>query len=207
MNKPTPEQMKQELIEEHRTMNVDYDEWADYIYDWFEDYLAERGITWSWEHNNGRARDMTWSGFYSQGDGFAFGGDIKNKGFKKYVTEQKYPMLYKLIDDGGHVKMWWDTSGSRNTRSQISVEAESFGQIHGEDHPLKDIWDVELDKELERLETDLDEDIDSMCKIMYRKLEEEYDTLTSDEAVWESIVANDLNSTTNDEGEISWVSA
>ena len=41
--------------------------------------------------------------------------------------------------------------------------------------------------------------------MMYRKLEEEYDYLTSDEQVWESIVANDLNSITNDEGELAWV--
>jgi len=206
MNQPSAEQMKQELIEEHRTMNVDYDDWAEHVYEWFEEYLATRGIEWSKEGGTTQSRDMTWSGFWSQGDGFGFGGEIVNKRFKKYVTEHKYPMLYKLIDDGGFVKMYWH-GDNRNYRNAINVEAESFGQIHGEDHPLKDIWDVELDKEMERLESDLDEDLESMCKMMYRKLEEEYDNLTSDEAVWETIVANDLNSITNDEGETAWVSA
>ena len=206
MNQPSAEQMKQELIEEHRTMNVNFDDWAEPVYEWFEEYLATRGIEWSKEGGTTQSRDMTWSGFWSQGDGFGFGGEIVNKGFKKCVTEHKYPMLYKLIDDGGFVKMYWH-GDNRNYRNAINVEAESFGQIHGEDHPLKDIWDVELDKEMERLESDLDEDLESMCKMMYRKLEEEYDNLTSDEAVWESIVANDLNSITNDEGETAWVSA
>ena len=75
---------KQQLLEEFRTINVDYDDWADHIYDWFEEHLAERGITWSWQHN-GRARDMSWSGFWSQGDGFAFGGEIKGQDFRYYV--------------------------------------------------------------------------------------------------------------------------
>lgn len=184
---------KQELLEEFRTINVDYDEWAEHIYDWFEEHLAERGITWSGKNNSVRSRDMTWSGFWSQGDGFAFGGSIRNQDFKKYVAEKKYPMLYKLIDDGGYVKCSWETQWRNNHRSEIHLESESFGQIHGEDHPLKDIWDAELDKEIERLESDLDEDVDSLCSMMYRKLEVEYDNLTSDEAVWDTIVCNDLD--------------
>ena len=187
---------KQQLLEEFRTINVDYDDWAEHIYEWFEQHLVERGISWSTEFNQNTKqdrRDMCWSGFWSQGDGFAFGGSIRNQDFKKYVAEKKYPMLYKLIDDGGYVKCSWETQWRNNHRSEIHLESESFGQIHGEDHPLKDIWDAELDKEIERLESDLDEDVDSLCSMMYRKLEVEYDNLTSDEAVWDTIVCNDLD--------------
>ena len=35
--------------------------------------------------------------------------------------------------------------------------------------------------------------MDSLCSMMYRKLEVEYDNLTSDEAVWDTIVCNDLD--------------
>ena len=183
---------KQELIEKYRTINVDYDDWADHIYDWFEEHLAERGITWSWQHN-GRARDMSWSGFWSQGDGFAFGGEIKGQDFRYYVTREKYPMLYKLLDDGGYIKMSWETGWRNNQRSEIITDGETFGQIHDEDHPLVEIWDSELEKELETIESDLDEDVDSLCYMMYKKLSDEYDSLTSDEAVWDTIVCNELD--------------
>ena len=185
---------KQELLEEFRTINVDYDDWAEHIYDWFEEYLKkERGITWSWREGTKQSRDVCWSGFWSQGDGFAFVGELRNQDFRTYVTEQKCPMIHKLLDDGGYIKMWWETQWRNNHRSEIHVEAESFGQVYDEDHPLKDIWDCELNKELERLESDLDEDVDSLCSMMYKKLSDEYDSLTSDEAVWDTIVCNDLD--------------
>ena len=187
---------KQQLLEKYRTINVDYDDWADHVYEWFEDKLAERGISWSTEFNTNTKqdrRDMSWSGFFSQGDGFAFGGSIRNQDFKKYVTEKKYPMLYKLIDDGGYVKCSWETGWRNNHRSEITTDGETFGQIHDEDHPLVEIWDSELEKELERLESDLDEDVDSLCYMMYKKLSDEYDSLTSDEAVWDTIVCNELD--------------
>jgi hypothetical protein len=184
---------KQQLLEKYRTINVDYDDWAEHIYKWFEEYLAERGITWSFRHGNNPARDMSWSGFWSQGDGFAFGGEIKCQDFKKYVTEKKYPMIHKFLDDGGYIKMSWETSWRNNQRSEITTDGETFGQIHDEDHPLVEIWDSELEKELETIESDLDEDVDSLCYMMYKKLSDEYDSLTSDEAVWDTIVCNELD--------------
>jgi len=184
---------KQKLIEKYRTINVDYDDWAEHIYEWFEEHLAERGITWSFIHGNNPARDMSWSGFCSQGDGFAFGGELRNQDFRIYAPEKKYPMIHKLLDEGGFLKMWWETGFRNNTRSEITTDGETFGQIYDEDHPLVDIWELELEKELERLESDLDEDVDSLCSMMYKKLEEEHDNLTSDEAVWDTIVCNELD--------------
>jgi hypothetical protein len=182
---------KQELIEEFRTINVDYDDWAEHVYMWFSHQLSERGIVWA-TNEHGKL-DMCWSGFWSQGDGFAFGGRIKTEDFKKYVTEEKYPMLYKLIDEGAYIKMWWETQWRNNHRSEIHTEGEVFAQILEEDHPFVEIWDDLLQKEIETLESDLDEDVDSLCSMMYRKLSDEYDSLTSDEAVWDTIVCNDLD--------------
>jgi len=187
---------KQQLIEKYRTINVDYDDWADHVYEWFEDKLAERGISWSTEFNTNTKqdrRDMSWSGFWSQGDGFAFGGELRNQDFRIYAPEKKYPMIHKLLDEGGFLKMWWETGFRNNQRSEIITDGETFGQIHDEDHPLVEIWDSELEKELETIESDLDEDVDSLCYMMYKKLEEEHDNLTSDEAVWDTIVCNELD--------------
>jgi hypothetical protein len=184
---------KQQLLEEFRTINVDYDDWAEHIYDWFEEYLKERGITWSWRDGTKKSRDMSWSGFWSQGDGFAFGGELRNQDFRIYASEKKYPMIHKFLDEGGYVKMWWETQSRNNHRSEIHTEGEVFGQILEEDHPFVEMWDDLLQKEMERLESDLDEDVDSLCYMMYKKLSDEYDSLTSDEAVWDTIVCNDLD--------------
>ena len=202
MDKPTIQQMKQELIEEHREINI-YDDWADPTYEWFEEYLATRGIEWKWEHNSGRAREMTWSGFCSQGDGFSFGGKLQGRDVFKFIGE-KYPMIRKLIDEGQWFKATWSTSHRHNHTTPVEIDHETFRDMAG-DNPLVDIWDDELSKEVENFETDLEEDIDSLCSMMYRKLEEEYEYLTSDKLVWEGIDANELNSITNDEGEVTWL--
>jgi hypothetical protein len=200
MFKPSNEQMKQELIEQHREINVNYDDWADSTYEWFEEYLAERGI--DWVYRDGKTREMSWSGFWSQGDGFSFSGTIHGRGIKKYIGD-KYPMLNRYAEAGYWFEASWQTSHHRNTTTPVNIESEYFSQLS--DDPMTEIWDIELAKELENLETDLEEDVESLCRMMYRKLEKEYDYLTSDEQVWESIVANDLNSITNDEGELAWV--
>lgn len=201
MIKPTLEQMKQELIEEHREINI-YDDWAEPVYEWFEEYLEERGISWIY-HEDNKTRAMEWSGFYSQGDGFGFGGCIIQSGLPKYLGN-RYPMMQKLNECGLWFEVTWNPRNNQTT--PVSITHDLFIDMAG-DNPLAEVWDTELLREVESFESDLEEDIESLCKMMYRKLEEEYDYLTSDEQVWETIVANDLNSITNDEGEISWLSA
>jgi hypothetical protein len=53
-------------------------------------------------------------------------------------------------------------------------------------------WQTELEYELEDFEEDITEQWRTYMRDLYRKLEAEYDHLTSDEAVWDTIEANEL---------------
>jgi hypothetical protein len=53
-------------------------------------------------------------------------------------------------------------------------------------------WQRELDIEMADFEKDVTEQWRSYMDDLYRNLEKEYDYLTSDEAVWDTIEANEL---------------
>ena len=57
---------------------------------------------------------------------------------------------------------------------------------------IVDQWDKLLDDEMTAFEEAVIEQWRSYMQDLYRKLEEEYDYLVSDEAVWEAIEANEL---------------
>jgi hypothetical protein len=54
---------------------------------------------------------------------------------------------------------------------------------------------------VELIEEIIKDTVDSLCSDLYRKLEETHEYLTSDEVVWESIVANELHLIEEDEYE------
>ena len=60
-------------------------------------------------------------------------------------------------------------------------------------------WQGQLEDEVDAFEKDVTEQWRTYMQDLYRKLEEEYDHLVSDEAVWDTIEANEL-----DEDEEDW---
>jgi hypothetical protein len=58
---------------------------------------------------------------------------------------------------------------------------------------IVDTWDRQLDDEASDFEKDVTEQWRTYMGELYRKLEEEYDYLVSDEAVWEAIKSNELD--------------
>jgi hypothetical protein len=60
-------------------------------------------------------------------------------------------------------------------------------------------WDKELDNEIVDFEKQSIEIFKNHMRELYRKLEQEYDYLTTDEAVRETIVANDLQEESDDD--------
>ena len=184
---------KAKLIEKHRGINTDYD-WWDCVYDDFKEDMSQKHI---------EVDDMHFSGFWSQGDGASFTGYITNnlEFLKAHDLIGTYPNITKLIHYGGEFILRIERSSSRyfheNTVS-VSVEGcEYFRHILPTDDPLREAvvaqWDTGLDAEYERIWKDVTTIIRSYCRELYQRLEEEYEYLTSDEAVWEAIEANELN--------------
>ena len=62
-------------------------------------------------------------------------------------------------------------------------------------------WDYQLDQEYTSFETAVTAIIRGYCQSLYIALDEEHEHLTSDESVWEAIVANEWETTLESEEE------
>ena len=186
------------LIEKYRYWNVEHVEWWQCTYEDFKQQMGEQGIYVS---------DMYFSGFWSQGDGACFEGFIED--MKQYLEKNfkpdDYPMIRKLLDGGGSVKFSVKHSGHyyhHENCTQFYIEADRLEHVL--DAPsdfhvaVLENYDQLLDGEIVDFKKESVEIFKNFMRKFYRDLEQEYDHLTSDEAVKEAIVANEL---TNDEGE------
>ena len=190
--------MNPELIEKHRDINVDHD-WWDCTYDHFMEDMEQVGIT---------VKDMRFSGFWSQGDGASFTGYIHNNKlfFEHHKLTETYPMITKLMAMGGDFTLSIDRTSHRyvheNTVSvDLSFADMFFGLVPQDDlrSAVAEHLDRLLDAEYLALIDEVNTIIRGYCGDLYRRLKEEYDYLTSDEAVWEAIVANDLDEVETEE--------
>jgi hypothetical protein len=201
---------KEALIEKHREINVDHDYWYDYLYDDFIEDCAAQGIevgtnTYSYGGHVRTYPDITWSGFWCQGDGLAFGGRVCDANKLLGSQMNNYPIFNKYINElGGYFRCSWRT-GNNHWVHFNDYEIEDIGLYLEDDHPFAEIWQVELEQEVELIEEIIKDTVDSLCGDLYRKLERDYNELTSDEAVWETIVANDLVEEDEDENEVDGV--
>lgn len=185
------------LIEKYRHWNVEHVEWWQCTYEDFKQQMGEQGIYVS---------DMYFSGFWSQGDGACFEGFVED--MKQYLEKNfkpdDYPMIRKLLDGGGSVKFSVEHSGHYYHENCTRFYIEADRLEHVLDAPsdfhvaVLENYDQLLDGEIVDFEKESVEIFKNFMRKFYRDLEQEYDHLTSDEAVKEAIVANEL---TNDEGE------
>lgn len=192
--------MNQDLIDKHREINVDSDWWYEGVYEWFEEQCHERGVhilsTQRSNYVDGQVRmekDITWSGFWSQGDGAAFSGNVVNLEKALGDSYNDYPILRKYCEEiQAHWTYRWRV-GRHNNIIVDGFEYEDLYRYLDEDHPFLEVWQDQLVKEIEAVEPLLSDLAFELCHLLYKGLEDEYDALTSDEAVWEAIVANELD--------------
>jgi hypothetical protein len=139
------------------------------------------------------------SGFWSQGDGACFVGSLDNAlTYLNHHHVDQFPMLRKLIEMGGSV---WANSDHRgryyhSNSVSINAECEAFWQCANPKSELQEAviqrWDGMVDKEIVDFEAALAEQWRTYMNDLYTKLEEEHDYLTSDDGVWDTLVANEL---------------
>lgn len=169
------EDVQKNVVAHFRDINIDY-EWWDCLYDDWNTKLEAYGFS---------APKIYFSGFYSQGDGACFDAGIGlDQAFSKYQEEHPvkheravraflYECSARIVTTNHRYYHW-------NTR-YIEYDS-SCGGKH-----LNAILDSLIDW--------LEEKRKEFCRAIYRELEQEYDYLTSDEAVKESIEANDYEFT------------
>jgi len=183
---------KAQLIEKYRYFNVECGAWWDHTYDEFGERMLEQGIL---------VTDIHFSGFCSQGDGACFEGFIKDT--KKFVEvnfkPDEYPMIRKLLEHGGDVKFHCRHCGHYYHENCVAfnIDSDIFAYIlpittdfHEQ---IVEAWDEARSYEMEEFTDASKEIFRRHMRELYRELERDYDHLTSDEAVWEAIEANELN--------------
>jgi hypothetical protein len=182
----------QEVLDEHRDCNV-HDEWWDSTIEGFIEDMEEKGISTDAEH-------VFFSGFWCQGDGASYAGSINVPKFFAAHPEilEPFPHHAHMIRVGG---------------DDFSIQIKQDGRYNHEftmslvllyDVNLYDYFDTDtalgqwayeqldkgVDDELSDFEDAVLEVVRGFAKQLYRDLEQEYEYLTSDEAVKEAIEAN-----------------
>ena len=215
MDKKTYTPAQKALIEKHRDINVEGDDWHDWTLNDFIEVAAAFGFSLS-------RTSVQYSGFWSQGDGasFIFGGHsafalieagqvVANekpygepeaytsyvKAFHDlwvYLTEQFAPWVYVQPEGKAVAEDFWIVaqriSHHYSHSNTVSVSVE-LGNI------LDDVVDkcVGMKAKISDIEKPIDQHIKAIADSLYKALEEEHDYQTSDEQVWGAIVSNGMD--------------
>lgn len=184
-----------ELVDKHRYINMDY-YWWDCIYGDYIERLEKIGWTVD-------AKDINFSGFCSQGNGASFTGYCHPTDLEKFLTALggEYPFIRLLLKHDGEVRLEVvrrSHSYVHSNTAHVNLGHDTFDQVvEANRSEVRDAvianWNDALYPELEQLEAAAQEHLRGIMNELYVSLEAEYDALTSDEAVWETIKANDLH--------------
>lgn len=196
---------REDLINKHRYINVDgcFDWWECIESDLRED-MAELGF---------KVGQMYFSGFASQGDGACFTGRMID--WKKFYTKvpefvRDFPYLSEFLKDEGanytaehHGRYNHENCTSHEYDSGLEWEVSATGRrdlsIMSPDEMMRFALYQKALPEEEGVLDWLKDFFKGKMRKLYRDLEAEYNYLTSDEGVWESIVANELDEELEDE--------
>jgi hypothetical protein len=138
--------------------------------------------------------DMNFSGFWSQGDHATFSCNMRSSVetfIESHNLHEQYNAIYKLSSQGGVVI-------HKKLDRYSEVECEPWGYFDAcEDEDMNEFYKVQYQEEVEVTYTEFDKDVIKILEgyedDLYRQLEREYDSLVSDEVVWETIVGNELD--------------
>ena len=195
---------KTNALDEMRDINTEYQGWHEPIIEDFEEHMKELGVD---------GVEVSYSGFYSQGDGASFTGDVfdtktfmsKALGLKDTewldIGEDEKPedeesrLRADLLDIGFDTreKLTPDNFVIKIERlsNRYSHENTIEGKVYIEDIPES----IEDEIPSQTIEDEIEEKVTnwarSESKDLYRNLERYYDELRSDESVEETIIEND----------------
>lgn len=178
-NELTPD-MQQEVLDSCRDFNTDYG-WHEFIYDDAQAVFEILGFDFQDKQR------FYFSGFCSQGDGacIALAKYSYNKGMVKQIKEYA-PQDTELHEIAQRLQRL--QAGAFYT---ITADIRHSGRYHHERA-------MSIDSECERgsfAESDFKDIVSDLCLWLYKQLETEYDWLTSDESIKETIILNEYEFT------------
>ncbi|MBW7893071.1 MAG: hypothetical protein H3C48_19020 [Chitinophagaceae bacterium] len=190
------EEAKHTALDSMRDTNIDY-EWWDFVYDDFSTLCKYIGIETD-------THKMFFRGFYLQGDGSSFAASvdlmklvngIRNQSWKEYAPDlqidlEPCPLQNRMLSliERGFIDSYIRIKNA-NRETSVSLEAD-FNYSYNKCDEY-----INIDIELDRLETWLDDTAHTLNHHFYKQLQHEYEYLTSDEAVRETIEVNEYEFT------------
>ena len=214
------DRLMEEAIEANRDINTHYD-WHGYAIEEFKEDLADEGVS---------VDDVQFTGFYSQGDGASFTGEVED--MKKFLVEtvslteysddelDELPADVKEKVEGfvatltisfnrkesrySHVKTCQADTWSEIVRSTFYEDEYPDYKILFTNRVLtgNPIVFMDLEHEESRIDEIAEEWRLKQCIELYRSLEDEYDSLQSDEAVAETLESNGTEFEVDEDGEL-----
>lgn len=194
------EDAKKKAIDNLRDVNTDF-EWWDFAYDDFKAFAALFGITLNEKRRNNPKStlepEIYFNGFYSQGSGSSFSASVDAVKFVNAIDteiwKENYPKetlsfyavtpnirrICKLISSDAIDFHCWIETGRREASVNFKYEYTDIDQYRiGE----------AIEKELAYLLEDATNELNNW---LYKNLETEYEYRSSDEAIIETIQANE----------------
>lgn len=192
---------KDELIEKYRDINVDHFDWWDSTYDLFKEDMEAIGIT---------VDKMHFSGFWSQGDGACFEGGVTDWGL--FLTELGYPedehiALHHLARNNWSFGVTHRGHHYHENCTAFEYEIPNPDDWYNKedfilhycphaDEFKQQAWYAALGNytyNYESLVEYAEAEFKYRMRELYRRLQDDYEYLVSDEAVWDTIEANELD--------------
>lgn len=202
-----PEKAQEEFLDKHRDWNVDDSfDWWDSVYGDFVTQMQEIGIQVDTRtvgtHRGHRYEEpaIYFSGFWSQGDGACFEGRVDDwTTFFKALYPADHPKYQPLFteSEAGSPTLYWTHTGHyyHYNSCRFHDDFDINNEFDKDEQPLRNAVREALIVDLTALASTMFEDaenfIKDQMKKLYSNLEKEHDYLTSDEAILDSLVAND----------------
>jgi hypothetical protein len=196
---------KDQLIEKYRYINTKDHSWWDDTYDCFKERMTAIGVD---------VDKMYFSGFCSQGDGACFEGSVSEWGLFLKSVGYTDPALVRLakyewsfrVRHYGYYYHENCTSFYTDMPNPDGEDDEWFLEKYSTYDSVADIrakaWLAVLRRyDFAGLEREFTEAFKDHMRQLYKDLEADYDYRTSDEAVWDTIVANELDDITEESEE------
>jgi len=182
---------KEKAIERNRDINIDNTHWHEDVINDATEKLYDDGVEYV---------EILYSGFNSQGDGASFTGRVRDpKIWLKVIGMENIP---EEVED-----LIWAQISRKPSRYYHENSVGLNFQFETDD-PIVTCYpfgpEIPMEYNLDQLQREIEEKgekwIKSTCRKIYSDLEKEYDSLTSDDAVEDALIANDYEY--NEDGNI-----
>ena len=191
------DEQKKAAIEEHRDWNVGYPWWKP-TYEYCKEVALKIGL---------HIDEIQFSGFWNQGDGARFRGwyvwQQTNEALPERIEEiqevlTRQAMLCAIHTHGAkpQIIIAFDRNSHYCHERTMEIDGLCITAPIAHDVAMR-ILPEEVEEEIIKLLDDeaMEEAMRSFAKWIYRELEKEYEYLTSDEAVAEALIVNEVEFT------------